>query len=57
MEELALWLSIIASILSIISVGWNKRLQSQIIKMKNSGERNINSKGNNSINNTGNIKL
>ncbi|WP_186008729.1 hypothetical protein [Planococcus maritimus] len=51
MENLNLILSIAASILSIVSIGWNISLRKEINSFK--GDKNISSRGDNSINNTG----
>ncbi|MBP3950300.1 hypothetical protein [Bacillus suaedae] len=52
MENLQLWLSIIASVLSIISVIWTVNLNNKI-KTINSGDKNITNNGNSNTNNTG----
>lgn len=52
MENLSLILSITASVLSIVSIGWNLSLRKEINSIK--GNQNINANGNNNVNNTGN---
>lgn len=53
MENIELWLSIFASIISILSFFFYMQLRQEINTMKNSGSRNINSQGKGSKNNTG----
>ena len=53
MENLGLYLSIFASLLTIINIVWNFKMQQQLNSNKIKGDRNIVSSGQSSINNTG----
>ncbi|MFJ7698942.1 hypothetical protein [Lysinibacillus fusiformis] len=53
MANIGLYLSIFASLLTIINVIWNFKMQHQINSTKIKGDRNISNAGENSINNTG----
>ncbi|MDA1680863.1 hypothetical protein [Bacillus cereus group sp. TH152-1LC] len=53
MNEMSLYLSIAASVLTIISLIWNALNTKAIKANKIKGNRNIQSEGNRNINNTG----